>query len=107
MPTLADDFGQGRRCLAIDHGLHVMGRRIRFLSIRAARVFRTMLRRIPAAASEVHATHESQPIVDDDDLLVMASTGRVDIVHFEMDARVFERVLSEDKLWIANVGEQD
>ena len=101
MPALANDFGESRRRIAIHHRLHVMGR-----GIPAARILRAMLRRIPAAARDVHASSEGELSVDDDDFLVMASTRRMDIVLLEMNARVFERVLSEHKLRIANVGEQ-
>jgi hypothetical protein len=66
-----------------------------------------MLRRVPAPAGEVDASSKGQLSVNGQDFLVLASARRMDVVGLEMDARVFERVLSEHKLRIANVCEQD
>jgi hypothetical protein len=102
MPAFANDFSESCGRIAVDHRLHVMGRRIS-----AARVLRVVLGGIPAAAGDVHASRECELPVDDDNFLMMAPTRGMDIVGLEMDARVFERVLAVRELRVTNVGEED
>ena len=65
---------------------------------RATNVARTMLWRVPASSGEIHSSRKSQEIIDDDDFLVVAHTRRMGAVELKMYARMFERILAENKL---------
>jgi hypothetical protein len=65
-----------------------------------------MLRSIPATTCHVHPSRRGELSVNDGDFLVMAAARRMDVIQFEVDAGVVERVSSERELGIANVREE-
>jgi hypothetical protein len=78
--------GQHRGRFAVDGDHYVVERRIRLAVRRPPRVVGPVSGRVPAPGGEIESADERQPVVDEDDLLVVRARQRVRVVVAQVHA---------------------
>ena len=83
-PSIPRDLGDPPRRLAIHRDHQIVEGWIRLAVRDASRIVRAVVRGVPAPRREVEPAHEREPVVDDDDLLVVRARERVAAVEPEV-----------------------
>src|SRR4029079_12616597 len=83
-PAVAAQLSEGARRGAVDDSLHVVVRTVRVaFRIAAVRLVAAGWWGVPAAVRQIETAHESDRVVDDDDLLMVRGAHRVLVVQPE------------------------